>query len=151
MTATVTVGVDDSAESRAALRWAARYTEAVGGALRAVTVWSAPVRPVGPGQMMAMPNEAETAGTLHDAASRRLTDALIEALEVDRAELVDRQVVSGDPAAVLLEQSTDSDVLVLGNGRHGALAGAVMGSVALHILRHATCPVVLVPPSEHRG
>jgi len=144
MTRTVVVGVDDSAESHAALRWAARYADMTGGSLTAVVVWDVPVQPVVPGQMAistAMPNTDE----LEDTVARRLADALVETLGADRAAQVDKQVVTGDPAAALLEQSAESDMLVLGNGHHGALVGALTGSVGLRCLHHAECPVVLVP------
>lgn len=141
---TVVVGVDDSAQSRAALRWAADYADLTGGTLKAVAVWNVPVQPVVPGHMT-MPSEIPDQDELRDQAAHRLVDALVGTLDAGRAEQVDKLVVTGDPAAVLLEQSTDSYVLVLGNGHHGALAGAVLGSVALRCLHHAECPVVLVP------
>ncbi|MQA15745.1 MAG: hypothetical protein GEV09_16780 [Pseudonocardiaceae bacterium] len=51
----------------------------------------------------------------------------------------------GDAATVLLEAAHDPELLVVGNGGRGALAGAVAGSVALRCVHHARCPVVLVP------
>ena len=73
-----------------------------------------------------------------------LTDA-ITSLPVEAGQVVERRVVHGDAASLLLEAALDADLLVLGNHRHGALAGALLGSVAQHCVRHAGCPLVLVP------
>jgi nucleotide-binding universal stress UspA family protein len=148
---TVVVGVDDSAQSRAAVRWAARYADLTGGSLRAVLVWDMPLQPGAPDRIMAMPPDVPIPDEMRDQAARRLIDVLVGALDADRAAQVDKQVVTGDPVAVLREQSTGSDVLVLGNSHHGALAGAVLGSVALRCLHHAECPVVLVPADAHES
>jgi nucleotide-binding universal stress UspA family protein len=39
-------------------------------------------------------------------------------------------------------------VLVLGHRGRGPVASAVLGSVGLHCILHATCPVTIVRPSE---
>ncbi len=54
---------------------------------------------------------------------------------------------AGDPAVALTTiASSPGDVLVVGH-RHALTArGAVHGSVTAYCLRHARCPVVVVPP-----
>ena len=54
-------------------------------------------------------------------------------------------VAPGDPGDVLLEHASDADALVLGNSRRGGIAGALLGSVGLPCVHHATCPLVLAP------
>lgn len=149
MTTTVVVGVDSSAESQAALRWAARYAELTGGTVRAVTAWEPAVQPVGPGRIMSPATDLVPPKDMHGAAADLLDEMIDDTLGPDRGRRVEKQVMPGDPAEVLLDRSDDAAVLVLGNGHHGALAGALRGSVALHCLHRAACPVVLVPaPSE---
>lgn len=69
----------------------------------------------------------------------------VDETDAARAALREGRVVHGDPKEVLLAQARDAAMLVLGNHRHGRVAGALLGSVALSCAHHAGCPVVLVP------
>ncbi|HEY2936103.1 MAG TPA: universal stress protein [Gaiellaceae bacterium] len=40
----------------------------------------------------------------------------------------------------------DADVTVVGTRGHGPLAGAILGSVAQHLLHVAPCPLLAIPP-----
>jgi nucleotide-binding universal stress UspA family protein len=57
---------------------------------------------------------------------------------------VDVVAIPGSPAKVLVHQTRDADVLVLGHRGRGAVAGALLGSVGLACVLHATCPVTIV-------
>jgi nucleotide-binding universal stress UspA family protein len=48
---------------------------------------------------------------------------------------------------VLVEASEGADLLVLGHRGRGALRSALLGSVGLHCVLHATCPVTVVRPA----
>ena len=43
-------------------------------------------------------------------------------------------------------REVEADVIVVGTRGHGPLAGAILGSVAQHLLHDARCPVLAVPP-----
>ncbi len=43
-------------------------------------------------------------------------------------------------------KEVDADVIVVGTRGHGPLAGALLGSVAQHLLHDAPCPVLAIPP-----
>ena len=58
---------------------------------------------------------------------------------------VDARAVPGDPGEVLAELALGADLMVVGHRRRGAVARALLGSVARHCARTATCPVVVVP------
>jgi nucleotide-binding universal stress UspA family protein len=59
------------------------------------------------------------------------------------------QTLFGTPAGVLIEQAHGADLLVLGHRGRGGFASALLGSVGMHCVLHATCPVTIVrPPSQ---
>jgi nucleotide-binding universal stress UspA family protein len=53
--------------------------------------------------------------------------------------------VQGDPTNVLTEVARGAAMLVVGRHRGGLLRHAVLGSVSAVCVRHATCPVVVIP------
>lgn len=50
----------------------------------------------------------------------------------------------GHPAEVLVDESKAADLLVVGSRGHGAITGVLIGSVSIHCVTHAHCPVVVV-------
>ena len=54
----------------------------------------------------------------------------------------------GHPAQVLIEASKNADLLVVGSHGHGAFTGMLVGSVSLHCVTGAFCPVVVVRGSD---
>ena len=77
-------------------------------------------------------------------AKKTLDDALrnVEARNPDVK--IERRVVPGPAARVLLEPAQGAAALVVGARGLGGLAGSVTGSVSQHLLRQAHCPVLLV-------
>jgi nucleotide-binding universal stress UspA family protein len=59
--------------------------------------------------------------------------------------------VAGPPGATLVSESEGAALLVVGHRGRGALAGTILGSVGLHCLRHASCPVTVVPAVRRDG
>lgn len=61
-----------------------------------------------------------------------------------------RQVLVGSPAGVLIESSQLADAVVLGGRlRAAGHEGMRIGAVAHTVLRHAHCPVIIVPEHWH--
>jgi nucleotide-binding universal stress UspA family protein len=84
-----------------------------------------------------------------EAATRRQLGELVE--RVDWRNLEHETVfVEGPPAARIVEEAREHDVLVLGTRGHGALAAALVGSVAMEVLERGEGPMLFVPhrPSE---
>lgn len=138
----IVVGVDGSPGSLVALRWAAEEARVHGAKLRAVASWHASAVSSLPAWGVAEPPEV---------AIEALRDGLTETLAAEGVggqggPEVEGVVVEGHPAGALLEAAEGADLLVVGTRGHGGFAGLVLGSVSQHVVSHATCPVVVVPP-----
>jgi nucleotide-binding universal stress UspA family protein len=134
----IVVGVDGSPESVAALTWAAHYGKACGGQIRALLAWHYPSA-VGPAPPGAAP--ASITDEVRAAMSEHLTQAIAEGAPDAQVE---PQIGYGHPAQVLVDASREADLLVVGSRGHGAFTGMLLGSVSLHCVHHASCPVVVV-------
>jgi nucleotide-binding universal stress UspA family protein len=137
----IVVGVDGSDSSRAALRWAMQHAKVSGARVEAVIAWRHPTtydwEPTG------------VAGDFAGSAQQTLSEELaaLEALEPDVAVLP--LVVEGHPVEVLLDAAKGANLLVLGCRGRGGIASAVLGSVSLHCVLRAHCPVLV--HREHPG
>jgi len=141
------VGVDGSPESLAALRWASRYGAACGGTIRAVQAWHYPSA-VGPAPI----GKAPPAVT--EEVEERIRGDLVAAITGAGPDVtqvaITPHVRYGHPAEVLIDESQDADLLVVGHKGHGAFAEMLTGSVSLHCVNHAACPVTVVRPTTVR-
>jgi nucleotide-binding universal stress UspA family protein len=137
----VLVGVDGSATSVRALQWAMRYAERTGAKLDAVHAWQIPTTYGTPVEVLPGENFAATAQrVLNETVDRELGGR--DDLEVGRiAEM-------GYPPKLLVEQSKSADLLVVGSRGRGGFKGTLLGSVSLHCVTHAACPVVVVREAD---
>jgi len=135
------VGVDGSAESIAALRWAANYAEATGALVRAVMSWHYPTA-VGSAPVGLAP--ASVTDELRDKMEQTLAKAVAEGYPQPRNGAVETRVSYGHPAQVLIDESEKADLLVVGSRGHGAFTGMFVGSVSVHCVSHAHCPVAVI-------
>jgi len=135
----VVVGVDGSAESVAALRWAARYATATGARVRALLAWHYPGAAGGP------PIEKAPAA-IHDQTDAQMQETLDAAIAKAGQEAagVEKTTAYGHPAQVLIEASKEAGLLVVGRHGHGAFTGMLLGSVSIHCVTGAHCPVVVI-------
>lgn len=137
---TIVVGVDGSPESRKALAWAAAEAASHGSDLYAVNAW----------EHTLMPPAGSVGVSEHYVPddSQRTADDLVRVIKEELGEepavLVHPRVKQGSPARVLIQESADADLLVVGTRGHGGFAGLVLGSVSQHVAAYAKCPVVVV-------
>jgi nucleotide-binding universal stress UspA family protein len=138
----ILVGIDGSEFSPAALRLAGRLATALDAPLNVLTClgysdFYLPER-MPPGGDLDTPAELE-------AIARRLMEQAIErAFGQERPEHLVAVVKVGSPAKVLVEESRDAQLLVVGRRGRGGLLGQLMGSVSAACTAHAHCPVVVV-------
>jgi nucleotide-binding universal stress UspA family protein len=137
----IVAGVDGSASSITAMRWAVRQAGLTGAAVDAVIAWHYPVTAAGYGWA---PVGMEQADDFREIAEKILADALSNAVDPASEVSVRSRVVEGVPAQVLLEAAAGAGLLVVGSRGHGGFAEALLGSVSQHCVQHATCPVVVI-------
>jgi nucleotide-binding universal stress UspA family protein len=137
---TIVVGVDGSPGSRAALTWAAAEAADHGADLVVVNVWEHTVPP---------PTGSVSVSEHYvPDPSQRTADDLVEVIREELGDqppvLVQPRVKHGTAAKVLIEESANADLLVVGTRGHGGFAGLVLGSVSQHVAAYAQCPVTVV-------
>jgi nucleotide-binding universal stress UspA family protein len=136
----VVVGVDGSAESVEALRWAASYAAATSASITVVISWHDPPAGLVPAGQAPPGVSADVRASMQAALEKALTDVFGTATPAS----VTARVSYGHPAMVLVDESKDADLLVVGRRGHGAFTGMMLGSVSIHCVTNAVCPVVVV-------
>jgi len=136
-TARIVVGVDGSAESAQALRWASRMTGITGGHLDVMIAWQ---YPAGFLYGMGLPD-----GWRPDENARTaLQEVLTQVFGSSRPDGLVATVAEGHPAQVLLDASRGARLLVVGSRGHGGVSGLLLGSVSRVCAERAHCPVLVV-------
>jgi len=138
----IVVGIDGSPHSHFALEWAMRYAALRQLPLTVITVRED--RTPGWGGMMTVLDDGPDLDQARDAAQEAVAKAAAElGAEVPSSVLV--QSYLGLPAAILVRESQDADLLVVGSRGAGGFARLMAGSVCTQAVHHARCPVVVVP------
>ena len=137
----IVVGVDGSAPSIRALQWAARQADWSGATLEVLTAWTFPEHPAPLGLESHVPWPDELIGQ----ARVKLDEVIGDALPNIDPQRVIARVIRGSAVRVLLDAARDAELLVVGSRGRGAMAELLLGSVSEHCVRHAVCPVVVVP------
>ncbi|MEU1891218.1 universal stress protein [Streptomyces pristinaespiralis] len=136
----IVVGVDGSASSQEALRWAARQAELIRGVVEAVCAWEAPSESGWAGP-------ATEPGFDLEQARRGFTEEIRTVFGDDKPVEVREMLVRGDPSEVLVRASEGAELLVVGSRGRGGFGRAMLGSVSQRCAQHAACPVVVVRPA----
>ena len=137
----IVAGVDGSPASLAALQWAVGQAAATGGTVQAVIAWQYPS--VIGGYGWAPVALAESSG-YEEIAQKTLAGAIAAVDSAGRDVPVTSLVREGNAAQVLVDAAADAELLVVGSRGHGGFAGALLGSVSLHCVHHAPCPVAVI-------
>ena len=132
----IVVGIDGSAASNDALRWAARQAELTGSPLEVIMTWE---WPASLGWSVPIPDDYDP-----ETEVRQIVDGAVDAALAERPGVkADRQVVNGHPATVLVDATKGADLLVIGSRGHGEFVGMLLGSVSEFCTTNAHCPVLV--------
>ena len=130
----IVVGVDGSAHSEAALRWALEEAESRGGELTAVFAWEVP--------FVSFPGAFDLE-ELEKAGKEFIIEVVSKVVPSPPVPLR-TLVAKGDPAASLIKASEEADLLVVGSRGRSPWAGLLLGSVSQRCAAGAACPVLLI-------
>jgi nucleotide-binding universal stress UspA family protein len=142
----VVVGLDGTETSQAALRQAVALAGEIGGEVQAVVAVQPPI----------YWSELDAAALVPfaDVKERALARAQHAVAQLPAGCPVAVLAAEGPAGAVLVERSAGAALLVVGSPSRSRLPGMLLGSVALHCVVHAQCPVLVVRPESaggHRG
>jgi universal stress protein A len=145
---TILVPIDYGEPSRHALERAVAMARALHSKLVLVFAWAAPYAD------LPLSSEHVTAEqkTVFDLVRKECEDTMVGFIRQIQSDVQDVDlswyIVSGDPGKVILEQAAALHVDLIVIGSHGRKAAArwLLGSVAEAVVRHAPCPVLVVPP-----
>ncbi|QCX27670.1 universal stress protein [Nocardioides jishulii] len=138
----VVVGISDTEDSTEALDWASSWAAATGRPLRLVHA-----RDNARGDSTFA--DARSDGTQVAESRRTLFDNAANRVLANHPDVSVTVVESGDTSSVLLAQSQEASVLVVGS-RRGAVGWSPAGAIHRSVMRQADCPVVVVrdPPAR---
>ncbi|MCX5053010.1 MULTISPECIES: universal stress protein [unclassified Streptomyces] len=134
----VVVGVGEDGKESPAVRFAVEEARRRGVPLEAVRAWRCPAH-----ESTDHPLMAGEPARLH---RERAVEALEGALQDVPGDVeVHRRTVEGHARRVLVDASSQADLLVVGAKRRGGHFGLQLGRVAHAVLHHSACPVAVVP------
>jgi nucleotide-binding universal stress UspA family protein len=143
----VVVGVDGSSCAELALRYAITAAARRGADLEVISSFARELYWVGGAPIQIPDTEAIRADTESWAREmvERVRTELATGTMAGAGDVATRIIAAAGPAAaVVTDHARDAELLVIGNRGRGAVRSAVLGSVALHCVTHAGCPVVVV-------
>jgi nucleotide-binding universal stress UspA family protein len=140
----IVVGVDDTDEAEAALRWAFDQAAATAASVEVVYAWE---------RSELVPLKLPTIRVPDDeyqvVAEQLLRDVLARLEPLPNIE-VTTTTLEGRPDEVLVHQAEHAQLLVVGSPGVGRLAGLLSGSAPYALVRDMPCPLVIVPlDSDH--
>ena len=148
----IVIGVDGSAESRAAVNFVAGLALGPDVEIHLVAVAESVFVP---SSLPAAAREAfrSLVAEANERQQESLRDVLLRAAARWRGRAsVHTHKPVGDPARELLERAGGADLLVVGSRGLGAVRRLLLGTVSEKVLQHAPCPVLIVKEADaHHG
>lgn len=138
----IVVGVDGSANSQIALRWAVEEAKARHASIEVVYVWHVPnIAYDSPGYLPFAKDEIEK-------TAQGILDEALAGIDLGETKVF-RRVMDGSPAQLLIDVAAEPDVttVVVGSRGHTGIAEMLLGSVSHRLSHHCQKPLVTVPGS----
>jgi nucleotide-binding universal stress UspA family protein len=135
----IVVGVDGSRAGLEAVSWAVKEAALRGVPLRivhAMPKWAYESRESSP--------YANVGLWMREGAESVVEEALQRARREAPDVVVEHELLPGDPRPALFKAAEGAEMLVVGNHGLGGFRGLRLGSVALGVIGHTTCPAVVV-------
>ena len=130
----IVVGVDGSDNSERAFEVALGIAQQRQLALRMVTAYTEPGYEYLP---------ENTQGLAQENAQEVMDDLIATAKDVDVA--ISSVAIEGDAAGVIIRESKNAALVVVGKRGRSRFAGRFLGSVSASVASHAHCPSLVVP------
>ena len=137
----VLVGVDESACSQQALAWAAADAVAKRAPLTIAGVADLP-------RFADVPLSTELVTAAEYAVLQRVDAAVAHMRDLADGIPVRSRVLTGDPAAELVQLAAGAEEVVVGSHGTGRFGRLLIGSVGGRVAEHAPCPAVVVRGGE---
>ncbi len=102
--------------------------------LEVVTAWTFPEQPA----PLGITADLENLDHLVEGALAKLGEIVADEVPASERQHVSTRVIRGSAAPVLLAESADADLLVVGSRGDGALEQALFGSVSEHCVGRAS-------------
>lgn len=138
----VVVGVDGSADSMRALAYAFDFADRHHLDLTVMHTWDVP--PIGALTGVPGPESADQIRSMADDEARWAAEELVGFSEHFPSVAVTQKVLQGSPVRVLVAESEQAALLVVGSRGRGGFLGLLLGSVSHGVLHHASCNVAVV-------
>lgn len=132
----VVAGVDGSPDSVLALQWAGFVAARLKVRLEVVTAWDYPPS----FGWAAIAPEWDPAKD----AEKILAETIAAAFGDEPPAGIEAVAREGVAARVLLEETQDAALVVVGSRGHGGFVGLLLGSVSANVAEHAQCPVLII-------
>jgi nucleotide-binding universal stress UspA family protein len=133
----IVVGIDGSDSALQAVRWAAREAASRKAPLRLVHAYL----------LISAYTPVSLPLTMAEVMAEKGRKSLRAAEQVAREEApqveVSTHLERDDPTIALIAESTAARLMVLGSRGLGGFTGLMVGSVAVKVVQHASCPVVV--------
>lgn len=135
--------IDFSAPSRNALRYANEFAKAMNAKITVLHV-------IQPQPIAADVNVPYVPLEIELEKNAREDLEHLVSKEVDKSVLVEQVLAFGLPSDCVIEQARKEnvDLIILGTHGRSGISRLLMGSTAENVIRHATCPVLVVKAEE---
>jgi len=138
----IVVGVDGSEGAASALEFAAAEAALREAPVRIVSAWDVPT--IAYGGDFGPPLDTATWDALEARAKQIADDALATVKKLQPSVEGEALAVQGHAGNVILEQSADAELIVVGRRGLGGFKSLLLGSVSQQVVHYANCPVVVV-------